>query len=158
MPQGLPWVNEHGRGRTFMRDKVFLDTNILVYAHDSESPEKRAVCQALLFGCLRDGTGVISAQVLSELFVTITQKVKRPMTAEDAKKELLLLSAMPTVDIDATLAVEAVTLKQRWQLSYWDALILAAAGRAQCRVVYSEDLSEGQSYGSLTVRNPLVVN
>jgi len=137
-----------------MPDSIFLDTNVLVYAHDAASPEKRQRCQELIFECLRDGSGVISAQVLSEFFVTMTQKVKPPMTPADAKKELILLSTMRTVDIDATLVVRAVGIKERWQLSYWDSLIIAAAERAQCRQVYSEDMSHGQLYGSVTVRNP----
>ena len=140
-----------------MPDKVFLDTNILVYAHDKENPDKRARSQAILFECLRNGTGVISAQVLSEFFVTMTQKVEQPISADRAKKEIVLLSTMATVDIDATLVVEAVNIKERWQLSYWDSLILAAAERAGCGTVYSEDMSDGQHYGSLVVRNPFTI-
>jgi len=137
-----------------MPDKVFLDTNILVYAHDKENPDKKAKSQAILFECLRNGTGVISAQVLSEFFVTITRKVKQPMPSDRAKKEIVLLSTIATVDIDATLVVEAVNIKERWQLSYWDSLILAAAERAGCGTVCSEDMSDGQRYGSLVVCNP----
>lgn len=137
-----------------MSDRFFLDTNILVYAHDGGLPAKKARSQELIFECLRSGSGVLSAQVLSEFFVTVTQKVKCPMTPARAKQEIILLSALETVEIDATLIVEAVNLKLRWQLSYWDALILAAAERAGCDTVYSEDLSNGQVYGALTVRNP----
>ena len=64
----LLWVNEHGNERISMPDKVFLDTSILVYAHDKTTPDKMAKSQAILFECLRNGTGVISAQVLSEFF------------------------------------------------------------------------------------------
>ena len=137
-----------------MPGKVFLDTNIIVYAHDTASPDRRAKSQAILFESLRNGTGVISSQVLSEFFVTITQKVKQPMSSAAAKKEIVLLSTLATVDIDATLVVEAVNIKERWQLSYWDSLILAAAERAGCGTVYSEDMSDGQHYGSLVVCNP----
>ncbi|MBT3296287.1 MAG: PIN domain-containing protein [Verrucomicrobia bacterium] len=137
-----------------MPAKVFLDANIIVYAHDRARPDRRAQSQAILFESLRNGTGVISSQVLSEFFVTITQKVKQPMSSAAAKKEIVLLSTLETVDIDATLVVEAVNIKERWQLSYWDALILAAAERAGCGTVYSEDMSDGQHYGSLVVCNP----
>ncbi len=137
-----------------MPDSVFLDTNVLVYAHDAGSPEKKARSQELIFACLRNNTGVLSAQVLSELFVTLTKKLEQPMSIEQAKREIVLLSTMETVEIDATLVVQAITLKERWQLSYWDSLILAAAERAECTVVYSEDMSDGQEYGSLVVRNP----
>ncbi len=137
-----------------MPGRVFFDTNILVYAHDSESPEKKARSQELIFQSLRDGTGVISPQVLSEFFVTVTQKVAKRLAVDHARAEILLLATMATVDLDATLVVRAVDLKEKWQVSYWDGLILAAAERAECDIVYSEDLSAGQSYGSVTVRNP----
>ena len=141
-----------------MTDRVFLDTNILVYAHDAECLDKKSKSQEIIFESLRNGSGVISAQVLSEFFVTITLKVKQPMSSDQAKKELVLLSAIETVDIDATLVVQAVNIKERWQLSYWDSLILAAAERSGCRTVYSEDMSDGQTYGSLIVRNPFTVS
>ena len=136
------------------KDKVFFDTNILVYAHDSASPKKQATSRALLFHSLREGTGVISPQVLSEFFVTVTQKVAQPLTEERARKEIVLLSTIASIDLDATLVIRAIEMKKRWQLSYWDALILAAAERADCNVVYSEDLSDGQTYGQVRVINP----
>ena len=116
--------------------------------------EKKARSQELIFQSLRDGTGVISPQVLSEFFVTVTQKVAKRLAVDHARTEILLLATMATVDLDATLVVRAVDLKETWQVSYWDGLILAAAERAECDIVYSEDLSDGQSYGSVTVRNP----
>ncbi len=139
-----------------MPDKVFFDTNILVYAHDEESPDKKAKSQKLIFESLREGAGVVSAQVLSEFFVTVTQKIARPMPTIRAKREIVLLSTMATVDIDSTLVIRAVDMQDRWPLNYWDALILAAAERGGCRTVYSEDMSDGQTYGSVTVRNPFV--
>lgn len=138
------------------KEKVFFDTNILVYAHDSDSPEKQATSRALLFQSLREGTGVISPQVLSEFFVTVTQKVAQPLTEERARKEIVLLSTIASIDLDATLVIRAIEMKKRWQLSYWDALILAAAERAACNIVYSEDLSDGQTYGQVRVANPYV--
>jgi predicted nucleic acid-binding protein len=137
-----------------MSDRVFLDTNVLVYAHDAASPDKKQKSQELIFESIRSRSGVISAQVLSEFFVTVTQKAKPAMTVEQAKQEIVLLAALETVEIDATLVVHAIGLKTRWQLSYWDALILAAAERAGCATVFSEDLSDGQVYGSVTIRNP----
>lgn len=138
------------------KEKVFFDTNILVYAHDSGSPKKQATSRTLLFRSLREGTGVISPQVLSEFFVTVTQKVAQPLTEERARKEIVLLSTIASIDLDATLVIRAIEMKKRWQLSYWDALILAAAERADCNVVYSEDLSDGQTYGQVRVTNPYV--
>ena len=137
-----------------MPGKAFVDTNVLVYAHDSETPEKKIKAQALLFDGLRHNSAAISAQVLSEFFVTITRKVKRPMPEPQAAKEISLLANLEVVDIDVQLIQRAIAIKQRWQLGYWDGLIVAAAERAHCHTLYSEDLSDGQSYGEVTVRNP----
>lgn len=137
-----------------MIDKVFFDTNILVYAHDTGSVEKRTKSRELIFKSLRDGSGVISPQVLSEFYVTVTKKVEQPISAEQAKKEILLLSTMATIDLDATLIIRAIEMQERWQISYWDSLILASAERAKCKTLYSEDLSDNQIYDSVQVCNP----
>ncbi len=137
-----------------MRDRVFFDTNVLVYAHDTGAPEKKERSRSLLFQSMRDNTGVVSPQVLGEFFVTVTQKIKKPISASHAKMEIELLSVMATVDLDASLVREAVDCKIQWQLSYWDALIIAAAMRAGCTTIYSEDLSNGRTYGTVTVQNP----
>ena len=137
-----------------MPGNVFFDTNILVYAHDTDSPEKQATSQGLIFDGVRNGSGVISAQVLSEFFVTVTRKIAHPMPAPRARREIVLISTLATVDVDATLILRAIDIQDRWQLSYWDALILAAAERGDCETVYSEDLSHGQTYENVTVQNP----
>jgi predicted nucleic acid-binding protein len=137
-----------------MPDKVFFDTNVLVYAHDAASLEKKEKSRSLLFQSMRDNSGVLSPQVLSEFYVTVTQKMKKPISPNQAKLEVELLSAMATVDLDAALVLEAIDLKIRYQISYWDALIIAAANRAGCKTLYSEDLSAGQVYGAVTVQNP----
>jgi predicted nucleic acid-binding protein len=69
---------------------------------------------------------------------------------------MLLLASMATVDVDATLVIRAVEISIRWQTSYWDGLILAAAERAECKTVFSEDLADGQTYGSVTVVNSFI--
>ncbi len=138
-----------------MRDKVFLDTNILVYAHDDGAPEKKAKAQALILDGLRSGKTVISTQVLSEFYVTVTRKIKIPMSIEQARREIDLLSNMETADVDIATIRRAIDMQDRWKINYWDGLILAAAEQADCAVVFSEDLADGQSYGDITVRNPL---
>jgi predicted nucleic acid-binding protein len=137
-----------------MQDKVFFDTNVLVYAHDSSEPEKRSKSQELIFRHIRDGSFVVSSQVLSEFFVTVTRKISVPISVPNAKKEILLLSTTATVDMDATLVVRAIEIQERWHLSYWDSLILSSAERAECKFVYSEDISDGTTYGGVSVANP----
>ncbi len=135
-------------------NNVFLDTNIFVYAHDFEAEEKRETSRQLIYQTLQEGTGVISPQVLSEFFVTVTRKIAQPLSIAHAKREISLLSVMATVDLDATLVVRAVEMLQQWQVSYWDALILASAERAGCETLYSEDLADGEKYGTVVVCNP----
>jgi predicted nucleic acid-binding protein len=135
-------------------ESVFFDTNILVYAHDAGDKCKREKARSLIFDGMRDGTGVISAQVLGEFYVTVTRKIAEPLAPDEARRELLLLSRLKTVEIDAVLVLKATDIQAASQTSYWDALILAAAERAQCKEVLSEDLSSERIYGSVRVVNP----
>ena len=134
-------------------DKYFIDTNILVYAHDSQSPQKQTKAQEVIFNGLRFGTGVISTQVLSEFFVTITRKIKKPLSPLKAKKEIILLSNLEIIDVDPPMITHAIDIQLRWKISYWDSLILSAAQRAQCSYIYSEDFADGQNYGFIKIRN-----
>jgi predicted nucleic acid-binding protein len=137
-----------------MSARFFLDTNILVYAHDASEPLKQAKSRELVCEAVRSGDGVISPQVLSEFFVTVTRKIEVPVAEDKARREIVLLGSLCTVDLDATLVIRALDLRSRWNVNYWDAMILAAAERAVCPTLYSEDLSDGQSYGDVRVVNP----
>ena len=97
---------------------------------------------------------MVSTQVLSEFYVTITKKVEKPLSSDAARREIGLLAALEVVDVDVPMIDQAIQIQTRWQLGYWDALIIAAATRAGCATVLSEDLSHGQTYGTVTVRNP----
>ena len=132
--------------------RVFFDTNVLVYSHDISVPEKRRKAKDLLNDAFIGNTGVVSGQVLSETYVTLTKKLKVPV--EDARDEIRRLSDFHVVDISPSLVLRATEIQEDHQLSYWDSLIIAAAEFASCDTIWSEDLSDGQSYGSVTVRNP----
>ncbi|VAW13683.1 hypothetical protein MNBD_BACTEROID05-1244 [hydrothermal vent metagenome] len=136
-------------------EKYFIDTNVLVYAHDSRYPDKQAKAQGIIFDGLRLGVSVTSTQVLSEFFVTITQKIKKPLSLEKAKKEIILLSNMEIVEVDVPVIMKAIEMKQKYKTSYWDSLILSAAQRSGCGRLYSEDFSDNQKYGSVKVLNIL---
>ncbi|RKX88241.1 MAG: PIN domain nuclease [Spirochaetes bacterium] len=138
----------------FMSDRYFIDTNILVYAHDNKYPKKQIKAQKLIFNGMRENSAVISAQVLSEFFVTVTKKTKQNFSAAAAKHEIMLLSYLQVVDIDFDLVIRALSIKELYQLSYWDSLILSAAERSDCSILYSEDLSSGQKYGKVLCVNP----
>ena len=102
---------------------------------------------------MRENTAVISAQVLSEFFVTVTKKSKQNYSSAAAKHEIMLLSYLQVVDIDFDLVIRALSIKELYQLSYWDSLILSAAERSDCSIIYSEDLSSGQEYGKILCIN-----
>ena len=135
------------------KKRVFFDTNILVYSLDYDSPLKREKARALILQGFSEGSGVISGQVLSETFVTLTKKVG--IAPDAASDEISRYAAgFKVVEISASLVLRAIQLKSECQLSYWDSLIIAAAEAAACETVWSEDLNDGQIYGEVTVRNP----
>jgi predicted nucleic acid-binding protein len=132
--------------------KVFLDTNVLVYAGDHDSPEKRRVARALLKRVAAEGGGVISTQVIQEFFVAATRK----LAIEPLKAKAIVATFHPLELVTVSLEDinDAIDGHILWQVSFWDALILRAAERASCSIVYSEDLNTGQLYGGVEVRNP----
>ena len=139
-------------------ERYFLDTNILVYANDRSDAGKHAGAVRLVSEGLRTRRAVISSQVLSEFWVTVTRKARVPLSQEVAEAELSRLGSMKVVPVDYDTVVFAVAMQKRHGVSYWDALILAAAELSGCSVVYSEDLSHEQRYGDLVVRNPFAAS
>lgn len=137
-----------------MSDRVFLDTNVLVYAYDQHDLNKQAKAQDLLTSGMTTESAVLSSQVLGEFFVVVTRKIKDPVSAEDAQRIIELLSMFPVVDIDVTLVKRAIETLTRYGISYWDALIVAAAERAGCSKILSEDLANGQTYNEVLIEDP----
>jgi predicted nucleic acid-binding protein len=136
-----------------MTDRVFVDSNVWVYAVDEDEPVKRAQARAVLSPAARD-TLITSAQVVSEFYTTVTQKLARPVAAEVAAGMVERMARLPVVAIDADRVQEAIEGSRSWQLSYWDALIIAAARSAGCDRLLTEDLAEGATYGGVRVENP----
>ncbi len=132
--------------------RTFFDTNVIVYAHDDSSPKKRDKARELLGNALMDDSGVLSGQVLGETFMALTKKLGIDENA--AADEILQLTAFRTVEITSALVLRALQIKSDFMLSYWDALIVAAAEHAGCSTLWSEDLNNGQQFGTVTVKNP----
>ena len=135
-----------------MSAKFFVDTNILVYAA-SDAPLDRTRRDVALELLDRPDI-VISAQVLAEFYVVATSKTKLNLPYEVVAVLLKSLARLPVCPITGELVLEAVGLQRRYQISYWDAAIIAAAKRMECIAIYSEDLNAGQSYDGVTVVNP----
>lgn len=130
----------------------FFDTNILLYAYDSDAGDKRAVASRLVASALREPTRTaISVQVLQEFFVNFTRSGQSDATAATLIDDF---SAWKIVANTHELFLEGLQAKARWQLSLWDAMIVAAAAQASASVLYTEDLNHGQHYGSVRVINP----
>ncbi|HEX3069466.1 MAG TPA: PIN domain-containing protein [Thermoanaerobaculia bacterium] len=138
-----------------MSDKYFVDTNILIYAHDAAAGVKHKRAKALVEELWRNRSGVVSTQILQELVVNLRRKAAPPL---DAKATLDIVTDYLSWQVvvnggDSILA--ALELEQRYQISFWDALVIQAAHASGARILYSEDLSDGQMYGSVRVVNPL---
>jgi predicted nucleic acid-binding protein len=131
--------------------KTFVDTNVLVYVHDEDEPEKRERAQALLRELV--DRIVLSPQVLSEFYVAV-RRLETPVPAEVAAKLVDSYSRFPMVNLDPQLVRTAIAISRESGISYWDGLIMAAAQSAGCECLLSEDLSHGQSFGPVTVENP----
>src|SRR5712691_1858039 len=127
--------------------EAFLDTNILVYSISSHPSEAAKRDQARQLIATADfGT---SAQVLAEFYVTATQKIAGPLSEQHAMQVIARLIRLPVVPIDSDLVLEAIALKQKHRISYWDGAIIAAAQRLGTKTIYSEDLAHEQVYGSV---------
>lgn len=132
--------------------KVFVDTNVLVYSVDYRVREKRSRARKLLESLPREGYGVISTQVMQEFYVVATRKLG--IDALIAKNMLNALRGFETVTVDIDLIKEAVDCSILDRLSFWDALIIVAAEKAQCSAVWSEDLNDGQVVRGVRIENP----
>lgn len=139
-----------------MSDKYFVDTNILLYAHDRSAGVKHERARKLIEHLWTTGEGVVSTQVLQELCVNLRKKVSRPLPSEEIRRLVEDYLAWEVVTNDATSVVEALDIEKRFKISYWDALVIHAAWRAGAAVLYSEDLAQAQRYDSLQVVNPLL--
>lgn len=139
-----------------MSDKYFVDTNILLYAHDRSASVKHERARKLIEHLWATGEGVVSTQVLQELCVNLRKKVSRPLPSEEIRRLVEDYLAWEVVTNDATSVVEALEIEKRFKISYWDALVIHAAWRAGAAVLYSEDLAQAQRYDSLQGVNPLL--
>jgi predicted nucleic acid-binding protein len=130
----------------------FLDTNILLYAYDLDAPVKRAVAMGILEEAwLQPGRTAVSVQVLQEFHVNF---VRRGHPAAEATLIVGDFTAWVVIENSLALFQRGLWLQSRWQLSLWDAMILAAAESSGARELVTEDLNHGQSYGKVCVFNP----
>ena len=135
-----------------MSDRSFPDTNILVYTDDHGAPEKQAKALNLIERCRTHELGVVSTQILQEYYVTSTRKLT--LLPDTAKPTVELFSRFELASIRFEDVLSAIDLHRSDQISFWDALVIRAALRSGCSVLYSEDLQAKRKFGELEVVNP----
>jgi predicted nucleic acid-binding protein len=140
-----------------MNDRYFLDTNIIVYSFDQSSTPKGEVADRLLRQGILTGKGVISYQVVQEFFNVARRRSPGPMRLEEAEHFLsTVLGPLWTIHSSPALFHKALQLVERFQLQWYDALIVASALEAKCGILYSEDFQNGQKFDDLEIRNPFL--
>jgi predicted nucleic acid-binding protein len=137
-----------------MKDRVFLDTNILVYLFDADAPTKQRQVREILSNPALRGRLILSTQVLQEFYVCVTRKLSVPLDPEEATQTVRDLAAWPIVQIDPPLILSGIARSRTEQLSFWDALIVEAALTGGAAHLYSEDLQDGRVIEGLQIVNP----
>lgn len=135
-------------------NRRFVDTNILVYAHDDSAGGKRDQARALVEQLWEARDGCLSVQVLQEFFVTVTRKIAKPLTPEAAKQIIADLAHWFVYAPAGDDVLAAISIHQDTGISFWDAMIIRSAAEIGCTLLYSEDLNPGQEYSGVRVENP----
>lgn len=133
----------------------FLDTNILVYAWDATDLRKQAIARDLIRRAV-SGDGVVSGHVLGEFCAVLLHKIRPPTTAKQVFEALDALAEIRLAVAGAGLVRRAVEAHEMYEIHLFDALVIAAAERAGCSRIYSEDFNHGQAYFGVDVMNPFV--
>jgi predicted nucleic acid-binding protein len=140
-----------------MSDKIFLDTNVIVYAYDKSAGEKHIKAKKILIDLWESGFGVISIQVLKEFYVTVTQKIPNVLKTEVVEEIISDFLSWEVVVNDGYNILEAISIQRRYRFSFWDSLIIAAAKESSCSLLYTEDLTSGQKINDLQIKNPFTL-
>lgn len=137
-----------------MSDKVFFDTNILVYVYDRNEAEKGAIARQLIREYGSNGSIVLSTQVLQEFYVTVTKMGKHMLTKEEASEIVSDFSEFPLIQVNKDIIVRATKRHQSDVFSFWDSLIVEAALQAGCSTLLTEDMQDGFIIDAMQIRNP----
>ncbi len=135
---------------------AFVDTNILLYAHDRQAGARQAQAAALLTSLWESRTGVLSTQVLQEFFVNVVRKIKPPLAIPQAREIVRSYSVWVTHDTCPAEIVRASEIMELAGFSFWDSLVIAAAEKSGAEILYSEDLQHGQRIAGVLIQNPFV--
>ena len=138
-----------------MSDKTFIDTNVLIYAHDIDAREKQQVAKAVLRELWSERTGVLSTQVLQEFYVNVTRKIPSPLS-KDLARLVVSSYSIWCVETTPTEISAAFRIEDESRIGFWDALIVSSAAKSGATRILSEDLNAGQRIAGILVENPFV--
>ncbi len=137
-----------------MPDRVFVDTNVLIYAHDLDAGDKHAVASAILRDLWSSRLGILSTQVLQEFYVNVTQRIPSPLSRAPARQIVRSYFVWQVEVLAPDMILRASDIEERHQLSFWEALIVAAALEGGARKLLTEDLNPGQTLEGMVIENP----
>jgi len=137
-------------------DKIFLDTNVLIYSYDVSAEKKHERAKTIMTDLWDSGRGILSTQILEEFFVNITKKVSKPLDVKRAKDIIEDLLKWEVVIIDGGSLLEAIEIHVRYKCSFWDSLVLHAAQKGGASLLLSEDLQDGQTVNGVKIKNPFI--
>ncbi len=137
-----------------MSATIFVDTNVFVYARDTAHAQKQEMAVEWVDRLWREQSGRTSIQVLSELYGTLTRKLRPGLPADDAWEDVAALMAWDPAPMDREALARGRDILARYKMSWWDSLIVAAAQLQDCDILLTEDLQDGMRFGHVTVQNP----
>ncbi len=135
-------------------DKIFIDTNVLVYAHDIDSGHKHHIAKDLLIDLWDCRKGVLSVQVLQEFYVTMTKKIANPLSFNKVRNIIQNYLSWEIEINDSLSVLNASRIEETYKISFWDGLIIAAASRANASSILTEDLQADQVIEGILIKNP----
>ena len=137
-----------------MAEKAFIDTNVLIYAHDQDARKKQLRAAEWIRELWDSGMGRLSTQVLGEFYVTVTRKLRRPLSRSVAREVVRNYGLWVESAITPPTVIRASEIGEIWQISFWDSMILAAAEQDGAEILLTEDLSHHQIIAGIRIVNP----
>jgi len=141
-----------------MSGKVFVDTNIVVYAHDLDAGEKHKIANRLILELWESRSAVISTQVLQEFYVTLTKKIPHPLEGPTVRRIISSYLSWEVVINEPKIILQAGEIEESYRISFWDALIVSAAFSGNAEAILTEDLNHGQHIEGILIKNPFILS
>jgi predicted nucleic acid-binding protein len=134
--------------------KIFLDTNVIIYAYDNSAGVKHEIARQIVADLWTSGQGLLSTQVIQEFYVNVTRKIPKPLAIDLAREIIVDFIKWDMVVNDGDSILDAIAIQQRHKFSFWDAMIISSAVSGGADMLYSEDLSHGQTINGVAIVNP----